>query len=96
LYRYGAVQQQLLPFPLSAKFYRLLQLGTNYLIKSLLTTQRQLGQTNKEIDCLRHMLEKSIEALDRVPRVANADVAIAHSCRFVRGPSKPFCISTST
>jgi predicted metal-binding protein len=78
--KYGAVEQQFLPFPLSAKFYRLLQLGTDYLLKKLAVTQRQVGQKDKEIDYLRHKLEKSIEALDRVPRVANADVTLAHSC----------------
>jgi hypothetical protein len=78
--KYGAVERQLLPFPLSAKFYRLLQLGTDYLLKKLVKTQRQVAQKDKEIDYLRHKLEKSIEAFDRVPRLANADVTIAHSC----------------
>jgi hypothetical protein len=78
--KFGAVERQFLPFPLSAKFYRLLQLGTDYLLKKLTKVQRQLSQKDKEIGRMREKVERSIEALDRVPRMANTDVSIVHSC----------------
>jgi hypothetical protein len=78
--KFGAVERQFLPFPLSAKFYRLLQMGVDYLLKKFTKAQRQLSQKDKEIERMREKVERSIEALDRVPRMANTDVSIVHSC----------------
>jgi hypothetical protein len=79
--KFGAVERQFLPFPLSATFYRLLQLGTDYLLKKLMKAQRQLSQKDREIEGLREKVARSVEALDRVPRMVNTELAVVHSCQ---------------
>jgi hypothetical protein len=78
--RFGAVERQFLPFPLSAKFYQLLQLGIDYLLTKLRKNQRQVAQRDLEIEYLKHKLEKSIDRLDSLPKFANCDVKVVHSC----------------
>lgn len=78
--KYGAVERQFLPFPLSAKFYATLQMGMDYLLKREKKLQRQMLQQKKEIEYLQHKLAKSCERLDTMPRMTNAEVSVVHSC----------------
>ena len=78
--QFGPVERQFLPFPSSAKFYRTLQLGVDYLLKKQAKLQRQLKQKDNEIQYLTHKLQKSVECLDRMPRNTISEVSIAHSC----------------
>jgi hypothetical protein len=78
--KYGAVERQFLPFPLSAKFFQLLQIGVDYLLRKLTKTQKQVSQKETEIEYLRHKLEKSVERLDSLPKFTNSEVKVVHSC----------------
>lgn len=78
--KFGPVDRQFLPFPLSAKLYHALQLGVDYLLKSQTKLQRQLQEKQKEIEYLTHKLEKSFQRLDKMPRTSQCDVTVVHSC----------------
>ena len=85
--RFGAVERQFMPFPLSAKFYELLQLGVNYMLKKQTKLQQQLKQKDEEIEYLRHKIEKS---LGTIPKFVGRDVSIVHSCPVCKKAFKSF------
>jgi hypothetical protein len=78
--KFGAVERQFLPFPLSAKFYHLLQLGTDYLLKKIMKLQQNLKKKDEEIQYLAHKLEKTVQVMDALPRIATREVSVVHSC----------------
>jgi len=78
--KFGAVERQFLPFPLSAKLYQMLQLGVDYLLRKQAKLLRQLAQRDAHIERLEHKVEKAIERLDTLPRTANTEVTVVHSC----------------
>ncbi|OHS93608.1 hypothetical protein TRFO_40114 [Tritrichomonas foetus] len=85
--KFGAVERQFLPFPLSAKFYELIQLSMNYLLKKQTKLQQQLKQKDQEIEYLRHKLEKSYET---IPKFVGRDVSVVHSCPVCNKAFKSF------
>lgn len=85
--RFGAVERQFLPFPLSAKFYELLQLGFDYVLKKQTKLQQQLKKKDEEIEYLRHKIEKT---LDTIPKFVGHDVSIVHSCPVCKKAFKSF------
>lgn len=85
--KFGAVERQFLPFPLSAKFYELLQIGFDYVLKKQTKLQQQLKKKDEEIEYLRHKLEKSLET---IPKFVGRDVSIVHSCPVCNKAFKSF------
>lgn len=78
--KFGPVERQFLPFPLSAKLYHALQLGVDYLMRRHTKLQRQLAEKDKQIEYLTHKLQKSFDRLDKMPRTSQCDVTVVHSC----------------
>ena len=85
--KFGAVERQFLPFPLSRKLYELLQLSVHYLLKKQTKIQQQMKQKDLEIEYLRHKIDKFYSA---IPKMPSHDVSVVHSCPVCNKAYKSF------
>lgn len=79
--KFGNVEMQFFPFPLSRKFFEIMQLSIRFLVNKIMKLNNTIKMKNDEIEYMRHKYAKTIQKVDSLPQTILAkDVVPVHSC----------------